>query len=100
LLHPREGDVVVRPSTGDGDGDLVVAVALEAPIVRVGDVLNDVHGIGATRHVVFKKAHQFFSRFWERRRTPAVWHMRLTRDRIPSGARKTQRQTGPPQPGS
>ena len=44
--HPGHGKIVVAERAGDRDGDLVVARAIERPIVRGGDLLDQVDGVG------------------------------------------------------
>src|SRR5690606_5094674 len=43
FLHPGKRNLVVGPGARDRDRNLVVAVALEAPVVRACDMLDDIH---------------------------------------------------------
>ena len=45
VVHPGEGDLVVGPLAAHQDGDLVVAGALERPVVGRGDPLDHVERI-------------------------------------------------------
>ena len=45
VVHPGEGDLVVGPLAGDQDGDLVVAGALERPVVARRQALDHVERI-------------------------------------------------------
>jgi hypothetical protein len=40
-----------------GNRDLVVAAALEGPVIGVGDVLDHIDGVRVARDVVFENIH-------------------------------------------
>jgi hypothetical protein len=56
ILHPGEGDVIVAPGTRDRDGDLVLAGALERPVMRLRHMLDDVDGMQVARDFEFDQA--------------------------------------------
>ena len=64
--------MIVRPGTGDRDGDFVIAIALETPVVGVSDMLDHIHRMSATRHVELKEAHKSLSRSLSGRQSTAV----------------------------
>src|SRR5690606_12861114 len=43
FLHPGKRNLIVGPGARDRDRNLIVAVALEAPVVRACDMLDDIH---------------------------------------------------------
>src|SRR5690606_21896079 len=46
FFHPRERDLIVCPGASNGDRDLVIAIALEAPVVGARDMLDNIHRVG------------------------------------------------------
>jgi hypothetical protein len=45
VVEPGEGNLVVAPAAADQHGDLVVAGALERPIVECGDAFDDIERV-------------------------------------------------------
>ena len=43
IFEPGEGDVVIRPASGDGDRDFIFLVAIEGPLIMRGQPLYEVH---------------------------------------------------------
>jgi hypothetical protein len=45
LGEPGDRDVIIRPAAGDGDGEFVVAVAVEGPVVESGKAFDRSRGL-------------------------------------------------------
>ena len=72
--------MVVGPASGDRNGDLVVAGALERPVIVVRDLFDHVHRVEFARDIDFEKVHQniaFLSWDAARRARPVLLFTRL-----------------------
>src|SRR5690606_15478984 len=57
VLHPVERHVVVAPGSAHRDRNLVIVLALEAPVVDGGNVLDDVHRVGGAFELDLQQCH-------------------------------------------
>jgi hypothetical protein len=60
--HPRQRDVIVAPTARNRDRDFVLARAIERPIVRRSDLLDQVDGIWRRRLFEIHQTHVMSSR--------------------------------------
>src|SRR5580692_2671738 len=72
VVHPGEGDLIVGPLPAHRDGDLVLAGALERPVVRRGHAFHDLEGIDARPMAHIDKGHAVSTR------APRKWDAHAT----------------------